>query len=54
MNDNTIQIENNPKRLRKQALEVLAKAKELEAKRLASGAKWQQVLSPIRTFVLVQ
>jgi hypothetical protein len=54
MNENTIQVENNPKKLRKQALGVLEKAKALEAKRLASGAKWQRVLSPIRTFVLVQ
>lgn len=39
--DNKSYLETNPVAQRTKAQEVLAKAKELEAKQLASGRKWQ-------------
>lgn len=54
MNEGRTHIENNPKILRKRAHEILVRAKEQEARLLASGAKWQRVDSPVRTHILKQ
>lgn len=39
--DNRSYLETNPVALRSKAQEVLAKAKELEAKKIAAGKKWE-------------
>lgn len=43
VNENHSQLQLNPVALREKALEALAKAKELDAKKIAAGKKWVRI-----------